>query len=105
MNMTIFQTVLFIVRSKQFGTVVKRQDIIKDLEEFTYSASYQKFSLRYLDKILRMLRASGYLLATSVRGTYLRAPKDLEDLTPDALLKKYEEAFSVNQLNNNNYDI
>lgn len=95
LKMNTFQAVLFIVGSKQYGTVVKRQDVISTLEEFKNVGTINNFSLRYVDKILLMLRTTGHLVPTIPIGTYLRGTESVENLTLSQLEKMYTKILKL----------
>lgn len=91
--MTIFKAIKNYLLYTECGVIVKRQEVLTYVRSLQLKGIISAFSEHYVDKMLRMYRATGYLMNTSVRGSYVRGTKTVEDLTLSELENKYSEAI------------
>lgn len=91
--MTIFKGIKAYLYYTESGVIVRRSFVLSHLRALRVRGTITRFSDSYVDKVLRMFRATGYLMNTSVRGVYIRGTKSVEGLTLSELENKYREAI------------
>jgi len=88
--MNYFQEIVSFLNSREPGRLIKSQEVVYHL-----SQKAPLCSQTYMDLVLRMFRATGFLNKTSIGGLYMITSKSLEGITLRKLKDLYTEVLNL----------